>query len=65
MAYLKKLMKKVKHQDADEDQIDPDTLITSELIPITFPGTWKQVSFVFAVKGKGKHIESKAKVKAN
>ncbi|KAL5283749.1 hypothetical protein ACFFRR_006177 [Megaselia abdita] len=44
MAYLKKLMKKVKHQDG-EDDIDPDTLIT--------------------IKSKGKHIESKAKVKAN
>lgn len=29
MAYLKKLMKKVKHQDG-EDDIDPDTLITSK-----------------------------------
>lgn len=63
MAYLKKLMKKVKHQDG-EDDIDPDTLITSK-----FNGSHenysKQVSCIFAVKSKGKLIESKAKVKAN
>lgn len=29
MAYLKKLMKKIKHQDT-EDDINPDTLITSK-----------------------------------
>lgn len=62
MAYLKKLMKKVKHQDG-EDDINPDTLITSKFNGSHNIALEQVVFFVIFLQLKARANTSRAKPK--
>lgn len=60
MAYLKKLMKKVKHQDGEED-FDPDTLITSKLFSSSHEKKTASFFIYFQLKARANTLKANPK----